>query len=302
MPARRDLSEREEMNNVILENLVIVITGGTSGIGKQLAIDFSTQGAHVVVCSDNLQRLAQAQADFQQAGLKVDTQECDVRSADKVNRLADYTLKQYGYLDILINNAGYGVYRPFEESSLDEVLDLMDVNLAGAMRCAKAFLPSMIARRSGRIVNVSSIGGETIITPNAVYCAAKHGVVAWSKAIRYELAHFNIKVNVVCPGHVKTNFQNHPTFKRREVYRKSDTPRKLGRSLTVEDVSKGILDAICHDRVVTYVPRWQGLVVWVLNALPFITLPVWNRIMEKRIIQLYEQIELEKATAGKSSK
>ncbi|MBE3142947.1 MAG: SDR family oxidoreductase [Planctomycetes bacterium] len=168
MLARRDLSEREKMNNAILENLVIVITGGTSGIGKQLARDFANQGDHVVVCSDNSQSLIQTQTGFEQAGLKVDTQECDVRSTEQIDLLVDYILKNYGHLDILINNAGYAVYRPFEESSVEEALDILDVNLAGAMRCAKAFLANMIERRSGRIVNISSIGGETIITPNAV--------------------------------------------------------------------------------------------------------------------------------------
>ena len=294
MPARRDLSEREKMNNAILENLVILITGGTSGIGKQLAKDFANQGAHVVICSDDLQSLAQAHVEFKQRGFKVDIQECDVRSAKRVNRLADYTLKQFGHLDILINNAGYAVYRPFEESSVEEVLDILDVNLAGAMRCAKAFLPSMIARRSGCIVNISSIGGETIITPNAVYCAAKHGMVAWSKALRYELAHFNVKVNVVCPGHTKTNFHDHPTFRRRDPYRRKDA-----RSLTVQQVSTAVMDAIKTDRVVTYVPWWQGLVAWSLNALPFLTLPVWDRICRKRVEQLYEQIELEKTKLKK---
>jgi len=277
------------MNNVIFKNLVIVITGGTSGIGKQLAGDFTNQGAHVVVCGDNSQSLAQSRMAFEQLGLKVDTQECDVRSANQVNRLADYTMNQYGHLDILINNAGYAVYRPFEESTTEEVLDILDVNLAGAMRCAKAFLPSMIARRSGRIVNISSFGGETIITPNATYCAAKHGMVAWTKAIRYELAHFNVKVNVVCPGFTKTNFHDHPTFRRRDVYRK-----RGGHFLKVEVVTGAIQDAIRKDSVVTYIPRWQGLVVWSLNALPFFTLPVWDWIAQKRVAQLYEQIEFER--------
>jgi short-subunit dehydrogenase len=159
----------------------------------------------------------------------------------------------------------------------------------GAMRCTKAFLPNMIQRRSGRIVNISSIGGETIITPNAVYCAAKHGMVAWSKALRYELARFNVKVNVVCPGHTKTNFHDHPTFRRRDPYR-----RKSACSLTAQQVSDAVMDAINTDHVVTYIPWWQGLVAWGLNAFPFLTRLYWNRISLKRIEQLYEQIELEK--------
>ena len=80
---------------------------------------------------------------------------CDVRDSSQVDRLAEYVEQTCGPADILINNAGYAVYRPFEESTVDEVLDILDVNLGGAMRCAKVFLPGMIARRSGRIVNVA---------------------------------------------------------------------------------------------------------------------------------------------------
>ncbi len=246
-------------------------------------------GSQVIICSHKPETLAKATTELQLAGYDVDAYVCDVRDTEQVKCLADHVLARHGWIDILINNAGYAVYRPFEESSLDEVLDLIDVNLAGAMRCTKVFLPSMIARRSGRIVNISSIGGETIITPNAVYCAAKHGMVAWTKAIRYELAHYNIAVNVVCPGHTKTNFHDHPTFRRRDVYRK-----KEARSLSVETVSGKILDAIRKDRVVTYVPAWQRLVVWALNALPFVTVPIWDQMLRQRIAQLYTEIERER--------
>ena len=268
---------------------VVVVTGGSSGIGKQVAKDLLGLEARVIICSSQPSKLEKARTELTRVGHQIDARVCDVRYTEDVNRLAEYVLRQYGQVDILVNNAGYAVYRPFEESSVEEVLDLLDVNLAGTMRCAKAFLPDMMAHRSGRIVNVSSIGGETIITPNAVYCAAKHGMVAWTRAIRYELAHYGIAVNVVCPGHTKTNFHDHPSFRRRDVYRK-----KEARSLTVETVSDKILDAIRRDRVVTYVPAWQRLVAWALNALPFVTVPVWNRMMQQRIDQLYEQIERER--------
>ena len=268
---------------------IVLVTGGSNGIGKQVAKDLLSCGAYVIICSNETENLHETHYKLRLVSPRIDACVCDVRNTDQVLHLAHYVLERYGKIDILINNAGYAVYRPFEESSLEEILDIVDVNLSGAMRCTKVFLPSMIARRSGRIVNISSIGGEIIITPNATYCAAKHGMVAWTKAMRYELVHFNIAVNVVCPDHVKTNFQGHPTFRRREVYRKEGV-----RSLTVKAVSRAVLDAIRHDRVVTYVPAWTGLVVWVLNALPFIVGPVWDRLMQKRIVQLYKQIEIER--------
>jgi short-subunit dehydrogenase len=252
-----------------------------------------SRGAYVIICSNESENLDEARSQLSSVSPRIEACVCDVRNTDQVLGLAHYVLERYGKIDILMNNAGYAVYRPFEESSIEEIFDIVDVNLCGAMRCTKVFLPSMIARRSGRIVNVSSIGGEMIITPNATYCAAKHGMVAWSKAIRYELGRFNVKVNLVCPGHTKTNFHNHPTFRRRDPYR-----NKNARSLTVEDVSAAVMKAIRQDRIITYLPWWQGLVVWAVNALPFVTGPVWDRIAQKRIGQLYEQIEIKKGLAN----
>lgn len=268
---------------------IVLVTGGSRGIGKQLARDLSGLGAKVIICSHQSASLEQARKELVQSGLQVDAHLCDIRISAQVNEIVEYVLRQYGRIDILINNAGYAVYRPFEESSMDEVLDLLDVNLAGAMRCAKASLPSMIARRSGRIVNISSIGGETIITPNAVYCAAKHGMVAWTKAIRYELARFNVRASVVCPGYTETNFHADKSFERRNPYR-----RKNARPLTVEAVSTATLRAIREDRLITFVPSWHRWLVWSLNALPIVTIPVWDRIARRRLAQLYERIEIER--------
>jgi len=267
---------------------VVLITGGSRGIGKQLAKDLTSFGAKVVICSHHSTTLEQARNELFQSGLPVDVRPCDIRDGTQVVETIEYVLNRHGRIDILINNAGYAVYRPFEESSIDEVLDLLDVNLAGAMRCAKAALPSMIANGSGRIVNISSIGGEAIITPNAVYGAAKHGMVAWSKAIRYELERFNVRVNVICPGFTETDFHTHKSFERRNPYR-----NKTGRAMTVNAVSNATLHAIRKDRLITFVPWWQQWVVWSLNALPVLTTPVWDRIARKRIAQLYERIETE---------
>jgi short-subunit dehydrogenase len=269
---------------------VVIVTGGSSGIGKQVALDLLAAGAIVTVTGHDEGRLTEARAELASSFPQVEAAVCDVRSASAVVRTVDGVLARRGRVDALINNAGYAVYRPFEESSVDEVVDLVDVNLSGAMRMTKAVLPGMIARRAGRIVNISSIGGEAIITPNAVYCAAKHGMVAWTKALRHELAPFGVRASVVCPGHTLTHFHDDPTFRRRDPYR-----GKPSRSMSADRVSRAILDAMRRDRVVTYVPAWLGLMTWTLNALPFVTRPVWDRIASRRINQLYEQIDAERA-------
>lgn len=275
----------------------VVVTGGSSGIGREVAADLAARAARVVITSSDEQNLRETAAELRSAGLPVHAFCCDVRDAAQVARLAAHVEETVAPADILINNAGYAVYRPFEESTLDEVLDILDVNLGGAMRCAKAFLPGMIARRSGRIVNIASIGGATIITPNATYCAAKHGMVAWSKAIRYELEYLGVKVNVVCPGHTKTHFHDHPTFRRRDVHR---DPKK--QSLMPAAVSAAILDAIRRDRPVTYVPGWYAGVVWALGAFPFVADRLWDRISRRRVQQLYERIHAERSSSAGVSK
>lgn len=271
-----------------LKDKVVLITGGSSGIGKQLAIDCEARGAIVIVCSNNVIQIQLFQEELRQRKSSIDTQICDIRDTKQIAGLANYCISQYSRMDVLINNAGYAVYRPFEESSVEENLDIIDVNLCGAMRCTKAFLPHMISRRNGVIVNISSIGGEIIITPNASYCAAKHGMLAWSKAIRYELSQFNIAVNVVCPSYVKTNFHDHTSFRRRDPYRNNNA-----RELKIIDVSKNILNAIYNNRVVTYIPKWTYLLVWILNSASFFVRPIWDKILINRIKELYLQMDKE---------
>lgn len=268
---------------------VVIVTGGSSGIGKQVTRDLLAEGALVTFTGHDPVRVDAARKEIAAIFPQVDAAVCDVRNMGQVSKTVENVLAGRGRVDVLINNAGYAVYRSFEESSAAEVVDLLDVNLAGAMRMAKAVLPGMIRRRSGRIVNVASIGGETIITPNAVYCAAKHGMVAWTKALRYELGRFGVRVNVVCPGHTITHFHDDPTFRRRDPYR-----GRQSRSMSVERVSTAILNAIRHDKIVSYVPAWLGLMTWTLNALPFATRPMWDSIATRRIEQLYEQIDAER--------
>jgi 2-hydroxycyclohexanecarboxyl-CoA dehydrogenase len=268
---------------------VVIVTGGSSGIGKQVTRDLLAAGALVTLTGHDPVRVDAAHKEIASTFPQVDAAVCDVRDMGQVGKTVEDVLARRGRVDVLINNAGYAVYRPFEESSAAEVLDLLDVNLAGAMRMAKAVLPGMIARRSGRIVNIASIGGETVITPNAVYSAAKHGMVAWTKALRYELGRFGIRATVVCPGHTITHFHDDPTFRRRDPYR-----GRQSRSMSVERVSTAILESIRRDKIMTYVPAWLGLMAWALNALPFVTRPMWDRIANRRIEQLYEQIDAER--------
>jgi short-subunit dehydrogenase len=236
--------------------------------------------------SDDATRLESTWRELRAKFNKVEREVCDVRSERAVEQLVGRVLAASNHIDVLVNNAGYATYQTFAESSTREIVDLLDVNLAGAMRCTRAVLPSMMNRGRGSIVNVASIGGEIIITPNAVYCAAKHGMVAWSLAIRYELLRHGIAVSVVCPGYTRTAFHDHPTFGRRAISRST-----LRKALTPRRVAKGVLRAALTRRRIVFVPWWHRYVAWLMHAAPWLTLPVWDRLALRRIEWLYRGIE-----------
>ena len=266
-----------------LNDKLVLVTGGSSGIGKQVAADLLRAGASVIIVSNCADRLALALTELSTIASRVYSLECDVGDTASVTRMADRVLAEHGCPDILINNAGFATYRTFEATPMEEMERLVSVNMVGAMRCTKVFLPAMIARRSGTIVNMASVAGRLVITPNGTYCAAKHGMVAWSETLKYELAHFNIQVNVVCPGRVETPFFEHETFQAR-------TQRAETRyTITLEDVSRATLKAITGNRFLTYVPWTFGLMYWLLNSLPFILKPIYGKLISNRIKTIYQR-------------
>ena len=154
---------------------------------------------------------------------------CDISDHHAVATSMAALLRDHGTPDVLVNNAGFAVYRAFEQSDADEIERLFEVNFAGHLLCTKAVLGEMIASRRGQIVNIASVAGLFTLTPNAVYGAAKSGIVAWSRALRVELDRYGIGVSVVCPGRVETPFFEHETFTRRKERRETRADRALVR-------------------------------------------------------------------------
>lgn len=264
-----------------LSNRTVLITGGSSGIGRQLALDMTRVGARVAIASHDPVRLRVAEAELQRISPTAFSVVCDVARQEEVARMAEVVLERFRRLDFLINNAGYAVYRTFLDSDVEEISRLVDVNLLGAMRCTRAFLPAMVKQGGGAIVNMASIAGRIPLTPNSVYCAAKHGLIALSEALRYELHDFNIRLHVICPGRVETAFFEHETFRARA------SRVEMKYTVTVEEISRATLDAIRAGRFLTYVPRALGLVAWSVNALPWMTKPFFRRLMLARMRTYY---------------
>lgn len=261
---------------------LVLIVGGSGGIGKQIASDCLRNDWRVLICSDNSGQLDQALAELKQISEDCASIECDIADTQSVLSMTEQVLIEEGCPDILINCAGYATYRTFEESDWTELEHLVQVNLLGAMRCVKGFLQPMISRRSGIIVNMASIAGRMTLTPNGTYSSSKHAMVTWSEVLKYELARFGIQVNVICPGRVETSFFDHETFKTR-------APRAETKyTITVEQVSKATLQAIARNRFMTYVPWTFGLMAWAINTFPWLVKPIYNRLLQSRLNSYYQ--------------
>jgi short-subunit dehydrogenase len=241
--------------------------------------------AEVAIVAHKPEALESTVKEFAREGLRVYGFTCDLSDAKQTMALAKRVVDEFGPPDILVNNAGFATYRPFEQMSAEEVEALMEVNLVACLRLTHALLPDFIRRRDGVIVNVASIAGRLALTPNIVYTAAKHGMVAWSECLSYELDRFNIQVSVICPGRVLTSFFDHETF------RAHASRPGVRYTIPLSRVVDGTLESVARGRFLTYIPRTLGLLVWAKNAIPFIVKPLYRRLMLQRIETLYEPTE-----------
>jgi uncharacterized protein len=264
----------------------IFITGGSSGIGKQLAIDFLTRGAHVTILADHAEKLEQARVELAAIAPSVDAVLCDIADLGQIRQTVKTYVSRHGAPDVVINNAGYAVYRTIEEMDSEEIDRLVRVNFTGACLVTREFLPSMIAARRGHIVLVASIAGCVPMTPCGPYSAAKHGMAAFAEILRGEVDRFGLHVHLVCPGRVPTDFFAHETFVQRAPR------REAGWTTTVDRVSTAIIEAIRKDRFLTYVPGVYAPLVWIAHAMPAVFRPLFRRLMRSRVESVYATKQL----------
>ena len=185
----------------------VLITGATAGIGKTTALYLANLGHHVIATGRKPAELAKVKTEA--GSTKLDTILLDVTSLASISAavLEVDKLTAGRGLDVLVNNAGYGALGPTSEIGDAEMRRQYETNVFGLMNVTRAFLPKMIERRSGRIINLSSLGGRLTLPFFGVYNSTKYAVEALSDALRYELRPFNIDVSMIEPGVIRTNFE-----------------------------------------------------------------------------------------------
>ncbi|MFO1272501.1 MAG: 2-hydroxycyclohexanecarboxyl-CoA dehydrogenase [Rubrivivax sp.] len=186
------------------QDRVVVVTGGGGGIGGATCRRFGAEGAKVAVFDLNPEAAEAVAAAVRAAGGRAQAFRCDITDRASVDAAVRATEQQLGGIDVLVNNAGWDVFKPFTKTGPAEWERLIAINLTGALHMHHAVLPGMAERRRGRIVNISSDAARVGSSGEAVYAACKGGLVAFSKTIAREHARHGITVNVVCPGPTET--------------------------------------------------------------------------------------------------
>lgn len=200
-----------------MENKVWLITGCSSGFGREIAKAAISAGYAVVVTARDINSLAEFQALENELVLVT---ELDVVSSDSVSVAVEKTIDRFGRIDVLVNNAGYGYYQIFEELEMGEMQKQMDVNLYGVLRTCQAVLPQMRKQRSGHIINISSIGGSVGTAGRSAYSASKFALGGLSECLAKEVSSFGINITVLEPGQFRTDFFN----KGKTQIKESDKP------------------------------------------------------------------------------
>jgi len=230
---------------------VIFITGASDGIGKQLAIELAACGAVVVGCGRSRDRLVETLKEVRKFSPKSLMIACDIGDAEQVHGMMKKVLADFGRIDILINNAGIGMRKPFVDTPVETIEAVMRTNYLGAVYCTHEVLPAMIARGSGHIVNISSGAGKIGTLNMAAYCASKFAMNGWSESLYHELKPLGVNVSVVCPGPVSTQFSHE--FEDSEP----KSPPQL--FINVAAVSRAVMRAIENNQFEVVMPRWLAL-------------------------------------------
>ncbi len=257
------------------KNKVIVITGASSGIGEASAIQFAKKGANLILVARREEKLLAVKKKISKFNVKTLVCPCDVSQKSQVKQMAKTVLEKFGRIDILVNNAGFAIYGTVSDLSIEEIESQMATNYFGMVYCIKNFLPIMLEQNSGHIVNVASVAASFGLPGIASYCASKFAMLGFSEGLKHELQNTGVRVTVVSPIMVRTNFFDHPSF---ETYTKYSPT-----SLSAEKVAKAVIKAANSSRLEIIVPSVVRGAVWAKHTFPYFINSIVGSAFRKQI-------------------
>lgn len=223
-----------------LQDKVAIITGASSGIGRAVAKAFNEKGVRVVLAARNEKKLKDLRAELKGEAMVMPT---DVTDTNQMQDLTDATLKKYGRIDIMVNNAGIMPLSYLKNRHIHEWLETVDVNIRGVMNGTYTVLPAMQKQACGHIINIASVDGKELFPGGSVYGATKAAIIAFSKGMRMELSpEFNIRVTCIEPGTVDTPLRDSITDEELLSDKDYDDPDEP--KLDPEDIARSILFAV----------------------------------------------------------
>jgi NAD(P)-dependent dehydrogenase (short-subunit alcohol dehydrogenase family) len=214
-----------------LSGRVAIITGGSIGLGRQMAEGLAEMGANVVLCARKKERCEQAAEELRQLGVKTLALGCDVKNPGQVQAVVDATVSQFGVIDILINNAGTSWGAPVEEMRLEQWNKVIETNLTGTFLFSQAAGKVMVPQRRGKIINIASVAGLRGAPPEfqAIgYHASKGGVIAFTKDLACKWGIHNIQVNAIAPGWFPTHMSRVVIEQNKEIFLSKIPLRRFG--------------------------------------------------------------------------
>ena len=210
-----------------LENKVVIVTGASSGIGKETALAFAKEKSIVVLASRNLDKLTPLADEIKKMGAKVLVVKTDVSNQDDIQNLVNTTLNMYGRIDILVNNAGWGIHASVEDTPVKDMKDIFDTNFMGPFYAMKLILPIMKKQSSGHIMNIASVIGRRGIGFSSAYCATKFALIGMTESLQVELRNTPIHASNICPGLTDTHFgvnMREPIYRNKKNVWKNGVP------------------------------------------------------------------------------
>jgi uncharacterized protein len=259
---------------------VVLITGASSGIGKQTAIDFAENDAQtIILISRSKPKLEELEKILKtKFTSEIVVYPCDISKKAQVVEMGKEVLEKFGHVDILVNNAGFGLYSKIQHQSIEEIESIIFTNYLGMVYCTKLFLNSMISERSGHIVNVASVAASFGIPGLAAYCASKYAMLGFSESLYHELHGTGVGISVVSPIGVKTNFFSNKSFRYGD-----QIPSYTRYMLEPKTVSKAILTAAKSPRLEIIVPFYVKIGVWFKHTIPYIINPIIGALFRREL-------------------